>query len=67
MNDIDPIQFGKMINAIETLEEKVQSLSTEVSTMNAKISSGKGLMLGVLVTAGGLGAGATKVLEYVFK
>lgn len=66
-NDIDPIQVGKMINAIETLEENVKKLSDDVHMLHEKISSGKGLMIGVLVTAGGLGAGATKILESLFK
>jgi hypothetical protein len=45
----------------------VQKLSGEVEELNNKLSSGKGLMVGVLITAGGLGAGATKIIEHLFK
>jgi hypothetical protein len=67
MANIDPIQFGRLLNAVDTLEKNVQKLSGEVEELNHKLSSGKGLMVGVLITAGGLGAGATKIIEHLFK
>jgi hypothetical protein len=67
MSDIDPIQFGKLINAVETLEENVATLSAQVQALNNQITSGKGVALGLMVTAGGLGAGLTKLLEAISK
>lgn len=67
MSEIDPVQFGKLINAVETLEENVKELSGQVQSLNNQITGGKGVIMGLLLTAGGLGAGATKLIEYLTK
>ena len=67
MSEIDPVQFGKLINAVETLEENVKELSGPVQSLNNQITGGKGVIMGLLLTAGGLGAGATKLIEYLTK
>lgn len=67
MSDIDPVQFGKLINAVETLEENVATLSAQVQALNSQITSGKGVALGLMITAGGLGAGITKIFEAISK
>jgi hypothetical protein len=67
MSDIDPIQFGKLLNAVETLEGNVATLTAQVQALNNQITSGKGVALGLMVTAGGLGAGLTKIIEAISK
>lgn len=67
MSDIDPIQFGKLINAVDNLEKCVELLAEQVDTLNHQMSSGKGIMLGLSLGAAGIGAGVTKALEHVFK
>ena len=67
MSDIDPVQFGKLINAVETLEENVATLSAQVQALNSQLTSGKGVALGLMITAGGLGAGITKIFEAISK
>lgn len=66
MADIDPVEFGRLMNAVDTLNEQVKSLDAKVDTLNTQITGGKGVVMGLLITAGGLGAGATKLLEKVF-
>jgi hypothetical protein len=63
MSDIDPVQFGRLLNAVETLTTQVAELDQKVETLNGQITGGKGVIMGLLITAGGLGAGATKLLE----
>jgi hypothetical protein len=63
MSEINPIEFGKLLNAVETLTRQVAELDTKVESLNAQITGGKGMVMGLLLTAGGLGAGATKLLE----
>jgi hypothetical protein len=63
MADIDPIEFGRLLNAVETLTKQVADLDQKVETLNGQITGGKGVIMGLLITAGGLGAGATKLLE----
>jgi hypothetical protein len=63
MADIDPVQFGQLLNAVETLNKQVIELDAKVDTLNNQITGGKGVVMGLLITAGGLGAGATKLIE----
>ena len=67
MTEIDPVQFGKLLNAVETLEGNVESLTQQVQTLNNQITGGKGVAMGLMITAGGLGAGITKLLEAIAK
>ena len=67
MTEIDPVQFGKLINAVETLESNVESLTHQVQQLNNQITGGKGVAMGLMITAGGLGAGITKLLEAISK
>ena len=67
MSEIDPIQFGKLINAVETLEGNVKDLTAQVQSLNNQITGGRGVIIGLMLTAGGLGAGATKILESLLK
>lgn len=63
MSEIDPVQFGRLLNAVETLTTQVAELDQKVETLNGQITGGKGVIMGLLITAGGIGAGATKVIE----
>jgi hypothetical protein len=67
MSDIDPVQFGKLLNAVETLESNVESLTVQVQQLNNQITGGKGVAMGLMITAGGLGAGLTKLIEAISK
>jgi hypothetical protein len=67
MSEIDPIQFGKLLNAVETLETNVASLTAQVHQLNTQITGGKGVAMGLMITAGGLGAGLTKLIEAISK
>lgn len=67
MNDISPVEFGKLINAVETLTVEVESLREEVSTMKQQMTGAKGIAVGLMFAAGGLGASATHLFERLFK
>jgi hypothetical protein len=67
MSEIDPVQFGKLLNAVETLETNVATLTNQVQQLNSQITGGKGIAMGLMITAGGLGAGITKLLEAISK
>jgi len=36
-NEIDPVQFGKLISSVETLKEDVKELSGQVHAMNSQM------------------------------
>jgi len=67
MTEIDPIMFGKLINAVETLEAKVDNMNDQIAILNEKMASGKGMMIGMIIVAGGVGASAHKLLEVLIK
>lgn len=67
MSDIDPVQFGKLINAVDNLERCVETLSDQVDTLNQQMTSGKGIIMGLSIASAGIGAGVTKALEHIFK
>lgn len=66
MTEIDPVQFGRLLNAVETLTIQVSDLEVKVDTLNTQITGGKGVIMGLLVAAGSAGAALTKVVEKVF-
>ena len=67
MSEIDPVQFGRLLNAVETLTIQVSDLEVKVDTLNTQITGGKGVIMGLLVAAGSAGAALTKVIEKVFQ
>ena len=67
MSEIDPVQFGRLLNAVETLTAQVADLDGKVDTLNEQITGGKGVVMGLLVAAGGAGAALTKAFEKIFQ
>ena len=67
MTDINPVEFGKLINAVETLTSEVESLRTEVKTMKEQMTGARGVAVGLMLAAGGVGAGATHFIERLLK
>lgn len=67
MNDISPIEFGKLINAVDNLEKSVETLSSQVDMLNTQMTSGKGVVVGLAIASAGIGAGISKALEHIFK
>ena len=67
MGDIDPVQFGKLVNAVETLTGQVAGLTKEVDDLKQTLTGGKGVAVGLMIAAGGLGAGVSKFIDHIIK
>jgi hypothetical protein len=67
MNEIDPIQFGQLINQVENLNNTVKKLTEEVDDLKQTISGGRGLAIGLFMAAGGIGAAITKMFDHIIK
>lgn len=67
MSDVDPTEFGKLINAVDTLEKNVERLSTDVQALTTQLASSKGIGIGIMIAASGLGAGASKLMDMLTK
>jgi len=52
---IDPIQFGELLGSMKHLTKAVEDLTTDVIELKAKLNTGKGMAMGLLVAAAGIG------------
>jgi hypothetical protein len=56
MSEINPIEYGKLVNAVENLEHKVNSMDTDIKHLVAMAERSKGslwALMGVASVAGG--------------
>ena len=67
MSEINPVDFGKLVGAVEVLTIEVTALRKDVKCLQSQLTTGRGMIAGMLLAAGGIGAGATHLLERVFK
>jgi len=65
--EVNPVEFGKLLQAVETLTENVRELKVEVDALKSQLTGGKGLIAGMMVAAGGIGASAKHLLESIVK
>lgn len=55
MSDIDPIEYGKLVNSVENLERKVDALEVDIKKLLAMAERSKGslwALMGVASVAG---------------
>lgn len=64
--EIDPVEFGKLISSVESLTTAVTMLTSEVDVLKSQLTGGKGVIAGLLLAAGGLGAAGSRILEHAF-
>ena len=72
--NIDPVQFGRMIGTMEAMTNEVRKLSTDIDTLTNKVqeiedkfTGGRGMLIGLAIASGGMGAGFLKFIESLFK
>lgn len=58
MSEINPVEFGKLLQAVETLTIAVEKLNTEMESMKR----GKFILYGMLIAAAGAGGTISAVL-----
>ena len=70
MANIDPVQIGRMMEALDNLTEcnkrletKVDNLQTEVQSLVDLRNRGTGLLIGLMTASGGIGAFLTDILS----
>ena len=57
------IMLGQMKNSVENLTDHITRLQNSVDAINAQMNKSKGLLVGILLMAGGLGAGITSFFK----
>ena len=64
--DIDPIEIGRLIQKIETLEQAVRSNSLKVDMLEQQLHKTKGIGIGiVLATVGLSGVGGSLISRWL--
>ncbi len=67
MSEINPVEFGKLVGAVQILTIEVAALRLEVKLLQTQLTGGKGILAGLTIAAGGIGAGASHLMEKIFK
>ena len=67
MNDINPIEYGKLVNAVENLEHKVNSMDNDIKRLVAMAERSKGSLWAIMGAASVFGGFVTWMADLVFK
>lgn len=59
--------LGELIGRVDYLAAEVSSLRRQVGKLDAALNTGRGALLGLVIAAGSLGAGATHLLERLIR
>lgn len=65
--EISPIEFGRLLNAVQNLTTEVESLRKDMSSMKDQITGARGIAVGLMLAAGGVGAGATHLIDKLWR
>jgi hypothetical protein len=67
MADIDPVEYGKLVNSVENLERKVNSMEVDIKHLVAMAERSKGSLWALMGVASVAGAFISYITELFFK
>lgn len=67
MNDINPVEYGKLVNAVENLENKVNSMDNDIKRLVAMAERSKGSLWALMGVASVAGAFISYLADVFFK
>lgn len=67
MNEINPIEYGKLVNSVDNLERKVDALEVDIKKLVAMAERSKGSLWALMGVASVAGAFISYMTELVFK
>jgi len=63
---MDEIEVGKLMSSVDTLAKAVDNLTEKVDHLESQMDRGKGVLVGAIIVAGGIGAaGGTAVHKLI--
>jgi len=67
MSDIDPIEYGKLVNSVENLDRKVDAMEVDIKKLVAMAERSKGSLWALMGIASVAGAFITYMTDIVFR
>ena len=67
MGDINPIEYGKLVNAVENLETKVNQMESDIKKLVAMAERSKGSLWAIMGACSVFGGFVTWMADLVFK
>jgi hypothetical protein len=67
MAEIDPVEYGKLVNAVENLETKVNIMEADIKKLVAMAERSKGSLWAIMGVASVFGGFVTWLAELFFK
>jgi uncharacterized protein with PhoU and TrkA domain len=67
MTDIDPVEYGKLVNSVENLERKVDAMEVDIKKLVAMAERSKGSLWALMGVASVAGAVISYMTEMVFR
>jgi uncharacterized protein with PhoU and TrkA domain len=67
MTNIDPIEYGKLVNSVENLERKVDAMEVDIKKLVAMAERSKGSLWALMGVASVAGAFISYITELFFR
>ena len=67
MSDIDPIEYGKLVNSVENLERKVDAMEVDIKKLVAMAERSKGSLWALMGVASIAGAFISYMTDIIFR
>jgi hypothetical protein len=67
MNEINPVEYGKLVNSVDNLERKVDAMEVDIKKLVAMAERSKGSLWALMGVASVAGAFISYMTEVVFR
>jgi uncharacterized protein with PhoU and TrkA domain len=67
MSEIDPIEYGKLVNSVENLERKVDAMEVDIKKLVSMAERSKGSLWALMGVASVAGAFISYMTDIVFR
>jgi uncharacterized protein with PhoU and TrkA domain len=67
MNEINPVEYGKLVQSVDNLERKVDAMEVDIKKLVAMAERSKGSLWALMGVASVAGAFISYMTELVFK
>ena len=67
MNDINPVEYGKLVNSVDNLERKVDAMEVDIKKLVAMAERSKGSLWALMGVASVAGAFISYMTDIIFR